>query len=98
MGMDWTDKKGMHWTDRLEAIKLYIFDLEGNVIARDVLQRVPNGFTLREAIERTRSAVCEPIVIVCLTELRTMLHRIPLYEDTFAGIAVNSSFGLCIEL
>jgi len=46
------------WTDRLEAVKSYVFDLEGNVAARsESSKRAPGCYTLKDAIKLTRSAV-----------------------------------------
>ncbi|KAG0570027.1 hypothetical protein KC19_6G133500 [Ceratodon purpureus] len=48
---------GMPWTDRLEAVKFYVFDLDGNVAAtHHESKRVPGCYTLPEAIKLTRSA------------------------------------------
>ena len=50
----------MPWTDRLEAVKFYVFDLDGNVAAtHHESKRVPGCYTLPEAIKLTRSAVCD---------------------------------------
>lgn len=48
----------MPLTDRVEAVKSYVFDLDGNVPAtHNEPKRVPGCYTLPEAIELTRSAV-----------------------------------------
>lgn len=50
----------MSWTDRLEAVKSYVFDSEGNVVARgDESKRAPGCYTLKDAIKLTHSAVCQ---------------------------------------
>ena len=49
----------MSWAERLEAVKSYVFDSEGNVAARvDESKRAPGCYTLKDAIKLTRSAVC----------------------------------------
>lgn len=48
----------MPWTDRVEAVESYVFDLDGNVAATpNEPNRVPGCYTLPEAIELTRNAV-----------------------------------------
>ena len=45
------------WMTRLESVKSYVFDLEGNVTARDVAKRVPGSHSLSEAAKLISSTV-----------------------------------------
>lgn len=45
------------WMTRLESVKSYVFDLEGNVAARDVAKRVPGSHSLSETVKLISSTV-----------------------------------------
>ena len=45
------------WMTRLESVKSYVFDLEGNVIAQDGAKRVPGSHSLSEAAKLISSTV-----------------------------------------
>ena len=48
----------MPWTKRLEAVKSYVFDLDGNVAATyHKSKRAPGCYSLLEAIKLIRSTV-----------------------------------------
>lgn len=56
---------GTSWTDRMEAVKSYVFDLEGNVAARNIeSKRAPGCYTLQDAIKLTHSSVCGFVLVV----------------------------------
>jgi hypothetical protein len=79
------------WMTRLESVKSYVFDLEGNVIARDVAKRVPGSHSLSEAAKLISSTVSFSSLLILKLRFALSFCRKVLIEWRYC-ICSSSSF------